>query len=601
MADKEEGLRVIDVSDPENPDEIGFYDTPGFAYGVFAAGDMAYVADNVAGLRVIDVSDPENPDEVGFYDTPGVAWGVFVAGNLAYVADGGSGLRILDVSDFIVGGVYVPHFAFTDFTGNNHSFLIEDVGLAPEYEIGEEDEIGIFRPNGMCVGASFWTGEITGLVAWADDEWTEDTVDGFIEEETFYFRYWDSAGEQILEVGYELLEGDEVFRIDGITWIALNTSDRLDIDLRLGWNMISSNVVPVDSDLRVILESIIDNVFIIKNAAGRFSIPPLNFWGLSEWDSSQGYQIRVTAESILPITGTLIPVDTPIHLRRGWSMIAYYPEMLLAERVAFANVVDILFLAKNWRGRFYRPPIDFSNMDDLEPGQGYQVRMTEGVDFVWNIEGDNVNAGSRSVPTPLMHFPAVLETAANMSILVKSVPISGEDFELGCFSEDGLCVGSVSLSGTGPWGMAVWEDDLTTEIVDGTVNDEPLAFRLWNGKSELMVQPPDDLPFIYTTDDFIAVSLDETIGLPTEFTFSAPYPNPFNSMIRFQYTLDREAMTRLLVYDITGRMIEVLTEKQMHPGWHTTIWDARGIPSGIYFARLTMGEEAKSVKMTLIK
>jgi hypothetical protein len=41
-----------------------------------------------AGLRVIDVSNPSSPREVGFYDTPGNARGVAVSGSYAYVADG---------------------------------------------------------------------------------------------------------------------------------------------------------------------------------------------------------------------------------------------------------------------------------------------------------------------------------------------------------------------------------------------------------------------------------------------------------------------------------------------------------------------------------
>ncbi len=51
------------------------------------AGTYAYVADDTAGLRVVDVSNPAAPFEVGFYDTPGSAQGVAVAGAYAYVAD----------------------------------------------------------------------------------------------------------------------------------------------------------------------------------------------------------------------------------------------------------------------------------------------------------------------------------------------------------------------------------------------------------------------------------------------------------------------------------------------------------------------------------
>jgi hypothetical protein len=99
VADAWEGLRVVDVSTPSNPTEVGFYDTPGWgAAGVAVAGGYAYVADRNSGLRVVDVSNPSNPTEVGFYDTPGDAWGVAVAGGYAYIADGNS-LRVVGVSN----------------------------------------------------------------------------------------------------------------------------------------------------------------------------------------------------------------------------------------------------------------------------------------------------------------------------------------------------------------------------------------------------------------------------------------------------------------------------------------------------------------------
>jgi hypothetical protein len=93
------GLRIIAVSDPAHPYEVGAYDTPGWAVGVAVSGGYAYVADGDDGLRIIAVSDPAHPYEVGFYDTPGSAWDVAVSGGYAYVADDWAGLRIIAVSD----------------------------------------------------------------------------------------------------------------------------------------------------------------------------------------------------------------------------------------------------------------------------------------------------------------------------------------------------------------------------------------------------------------------------------------------------------------------------------------------------------------------
>ena len=93
------GLRVVDVSDPNSPTEVGSYDTPGWANDVAVAGTIVYVADWNSGLRVVDVSNPTSPTEVGSYDTPGNAQGVAVAGTTAYIADGYGGLRVVDVSN----------------------------------------------------------------------------------------------------------------------------------------------------------------------------------------------------------------------------------------------------------------------------------------------------------------------------------------------------------------------------------------------------------------------------------------------------------------------------------------------------------------------
>ena len=41
-----------------------------------------------SGLRIINITNPAAPTLAGFYDTPGYAYGVAVSGNYAYVADG---------------------------------------------------------------------------------------------------------------------------------------------------------------------------------------------------------------------------------------------------------------------------------------------------------------------------------------------------------------------------------------------------------------------------------------------------------------------------------------------------------------------------------
>ena len=89
------GLRIIGISNPAYSALVGGVDTPGAAVRVAVAGDYAYVADRARGLRIIDISIPDHPTEITFYDTPGSVGDVAVISNYAYVADGAGGLAIL--------------------------------------------------------------------------------------------------------------------------------------------------------------------------------------------------------------------------------------------------------------------------------------------------------------------------------------------------------------------------------------------------------------------------------------------------------------------------------------------------------------------------
>jgi hypothetical protein len=99
VAAGEDGLSVIDVSQPHAPSLLDTLDTPGFAYTLALSGTHAYVADAAGGLRIVDISVPGELAEDGFYDTPDSAQDVALAGNWALVADDERGVRLIDVTD----------------------------------------------------------------------------------------------------------------------------------------------------------------------------------------------------------------------------------------------------------------------------------------------------------------------------------------------------------------------------------------------------------------------------------------------------------------------------------------------------------------------
>jgi hypothetical protein len=114
VADRTGGLRVVDVSDPRAPNEVGSCPTRFTTRSVAVGGKRAFVIDGGRYLRVIDLSNPKRPEEIGSFDThfrnSAGAQGVAVAGSFAYVYGiprsfdfGGpgllGGLQVVDVSD----------------------------------------------------------------------------------------------------------------------------------------------------------------------------------------------------------------------------------------------------------------------------------------------------------------------------------------------------------------------------------------------------------------------------------------------------------------------------------------------------------------------
>jgi len=100
------GLKVIDVSNPANPIELGYIDieTAG-AQNVFVSGSYAYIADDTNNLLVIDVSNPSYPIEIGRYEFGARTTCLFASGSYVYVGcttaspDYNCNLKVLDVSD----------------------------------------------------------------------------------------------------------------------------------------------------------------------------------------------------------------------------------------------------------------------------------------------------------------------------------------------------------------------------------------------------------------------------------------------------------------------------------------------------------------------
>ncbi len=91
-------LRIINIQNPAAPVLLGTYFSPADIGDVAVVGTLAYFNDTT-GLRILDIHDPTTPTEINFYPVTGGLQSFQVAGDQAFLAAGANGLRILDLND----------------------------------------------------------------------------------------------------------------------------------------------------------------------------------------------------------------------------------------------------------------------------------------------------------------------------------------------------------------------------------------------------------------------------------------------------------------------------------------------------------------------
>lgn len=130
VIDDNEGLKVIDVSDPRAPRTVKTI-AELFGYSISSGPSFLCVSSGTGGLRVLSISNPKSPAQIATCPIAN-AWGVAVSGSYAYVCDSDSGLKVVSLanpaSPAIVGSC--PATGASEVTVNGqYAYVADPVGL----------------------------------------------------------------------------------------------------------------------------------------------------------------------------------------------------------------------------------------------------------------------------------------------------------------------------------------------------------------------------------------------------------------------------------------------------------------------------------------
>ena len=110
--------------------------------------------------------------------------------------------------------------------------------------------------------------------------------------------------------------------------------------------------------------------------------------------------------------------------------------------------------------------------------------------------------------------------------------------------------------------------------------------------------------------DAVSVFDDANVSVQTKNEYSIGgifnYPNPFNPVTKLRYTIPKNSLVSIIIYDMLGRQVKTLVNQTQNAGYASVIWDAtndygKPVSAGIYLYQIQTGEYIQTKKMVLLK
>jgi photosystem II stability/assembly factor-like uncharacterized protein len=94
---------------------------------------------------------------------------------------------------------------------------------------------------------------------------------------------------------------------------------------------------------------------------------------------------------------------------------------------------------------------------------------------------------------------------------------------------------------------------------------------------------------------------DTEDNLPRDYSIEQNYPNPFNPATTIRYSIPKEGLVSLKIYNIIGEEVTSLVDEIKQAGNYDVTFDAKNLSSGVYFYRLQAGSFTEIKKMVLLR
>ena len=365
-----------------------------------------------------------------------------------------------------------------------------------------------------------------------------------------------------------------------------------------GANLVSFNSLPNQAHPSTILGDV--SYGMIGEGTAASNIDGTWVGSLTDLNQCDGYWVFTESDVIHSITGSK---SNCVHaLNEGSNLKGYSCE----HPVQIVNAIDdacvsgligegvaVIKIGDNWYG----------SLQSLYPGDAHWITSEcEIPSFQFNCSEPEL---TRAINNSHPKFPEGMSYAQSSSqgfYFIENIELSDREIEEGDWI---LAYHNDQLIGARMW-KGVYTDipimgkDVQANTVNYLSGGDIPALKVLTKDGELYDVNGELEPWSEGCMHVVS-SLSTESALPTAYRLASVYPNPFNPQTNIVFDMPESKHVNLTIYDLLGRQVEQLINRDIDAGTHKITWDAEQYPSGIYIVQFNANNINQSQKIVLVK
>ena len=376
------------------------------------------------------------------------------------------------------------------------------------------------------------------------------------------------------------------------------------LTLESGWNLVSAPVAPNNPSMPSVFEEVRDVLVVAKNEVGDIYSPSHNVSTLGQWRATEAYEVYLTEERSITLTGPRVATETPIQLIPGWNYVPYLPSEPLPVETALESLGDGLVIVKDEAGNAYinGAGLSINEIGQLQPGEGYKVYVETAQTLTYPPSGTTAPIATAQAQTASSgagvsnDATIVVQAAALEDGAVVHAQVDGKTISQSRVSEG---TAALTVPGTDTYvarpGAQAEPDELITFVTGPVQNQRSLDVQ---EVTNLLSGQSASTPVRFAPNSVFVVGADAT---PDAFELQKNHPNPAQGPTRITYSLPERAKVRLDIYNVLGQRVQTVVNAPRPAGTHEVTIKTGSLSSGVYFYRLEAGDHRETRKMTVVK